>query len=186
MEDKKIVALYVQRNTDAIQQSAERYGSYCRAIARNILQNEQDEEECVNDALLSAWNSIPPNRPENLGAYLGKLTRGKAIDRWRSLRREKRGGGSTVTLALEEIAEVIPAKDEPEQALLHKELRRAIHRFLDSLGDTERNVFLCRYWYFEDIDGICARFEFSRSKVESMLHRTRQKLKRFLQQEELI
>ena len=121
-----------------------------------------------------------------LGAYLGKLTRGKAIDRWRSLRREKRGGGSAVTLALEEIAEVIPAKDEPEQALLHKELRRAIHRFLDSLGETERNVFLCRYWYFEDIDGICARFEFSRSKVESMLHRSREKLKRFLQKEELI
>ncbi len=185
MEDKAIVALYFQRNTDAIRQSAERYGNYCKAIARNILQNEQDEEECVNDALLSAWNSIPPNRPENLGAYLGKLTRGKAIDRWRSLRREKRGG-SSVTLALEEIAEVIPAGGGPEQELFRKELTRAIHRFLDSLGETERNVFLCRYWYFEEIGGICASFNFSRSKVESMLHRTREKLKRFLQKEELI
>lgn len=185
MEDKKIIALYFDRNTEAIERSAERYGSYCKAIARNILQNEQDEEECVNDALLSAWNSIPPSRPENLGAYLGKLTRSKAIDRWRALRREKRGG-TAVTVALEEIAEVIPAGDGPEQAVMRKELTQAIHRFLGSLGETERDVFLCRYWYFEDINGICSRFDFSRSKVESMLHRSRYKLKRFLQKEELI
>ena len=185
MEDKKIVALYFQRDTDAIEQSAERYGGYCRAIARNILQNGQDEEECVNDTLLSAWNSIPPNRPENLGAYLGKLTRSKAIDRWRALRREKRGGAA-VTVALEEIAEVIPAGDEPEQALLRSELISAINRFLGSLSEAERTVFLCRYWYFEEINGICSRLGYSRSKVDSMLHRTRKKLKAFLLKEELI
>lgn len=91
MEDKKIIALYLDRDTAAIERSSERYGAYCKSIARNILGCEQDAEECVNDTWLRAWNSITPMRPDNLAAYPGKLTRTAAIDRQRAMRREKRG-----------------------------------------------------------------------------------------------
>ncbi len=185
MDDQNIMDLYWERNAAAIDRTAEQYGSYCTAIARNILQNEEDAEECVNDTWLGAWNSIPPKRPENLGAYLGKLTRSKAIDRWRARHREKRGGW-TVTLALEEIAEVIPSNASLEGELLKQELIQTINRFLDTLPETERNVFLCRYWYFEEITDVCERFGFSRNKTNLMLHRTRNKLRKFLKQEDLL
>lgn len=170
MEDKKIIALYLDRDTAAIERSSERYGAYCKSIAWNILGCEQDAEECVNDTWLRAWNSIPPMRPDNLAAYLGKLTRTAAIDRQRAMRREKRGGGS-VPQALEEIAEIIPDGTGLDQELMRGELIRAINRFLSRLSETERNVFLCRYWYFEDVSDICSRFDFSRSKVDCWIRR---------------
>lgn len=185
MDDRQIIELYFRRDPDAIDRSAEKYGRYCGHIARNILNNEQDAEECVNDAWFSAWNSIPPRRPEHLGAYLGKLTRSKAIDRWRAQHRRKRGG-SSADLALDELSELIPSGESPEGELMQKEIARTVNRFLAGLPETERSVFLCRYWYFEEIPQICARFGFSRSKVHSMLHRTRVKLRKYLQKEELL
>lgn len=185
MEDRQIIDLYFARDEAAIARTAEKYGGYCGAIARNILNNEQDTEECLNDAWLGAWNSIPPKRPENLATYLGRLTRTRAIDRWRAVRTEKRGGGS-VTLALEELAEVLPSEENPEAELLQKELAQAINGFLVGLSVTERNVFLCRYWYFDDLAAISASFGFSRSKTKSMLHRIRKKLRAYLQKEGLL
>lgn len=185
MEDKQIIELYWKRDETAIVRCQERYGSYCGVIARNILQSPQDAEECVNDVWLAAWDSIPPQRPANLAAYLGKLTRNRAIDRWRSLHREKRGGDS-IPLALEELAEVLPAEEDPERRLLGKELGRAVNGFLAGLSAKERNVFLCRYWYFDGIAAISAAFGYSPSKVKSMLHRTRKKLKSYLEQEGLL
>ena len=185
MEDKQIIELYWERNQEAISQTAEKYGNYCTAIARNILQTEEDAEECVNDTWLGAWNSIPPKRPEHLPGFLGKLTRYKAIDCWRSQHREKRGG-CAVTIALDEIAEVMPSGDGLEQDVLNQELVQAINRFLASLTAAERNVFIVRYWYLEDIAGISERFGFSYGKVHSMLHRTRNKLRQYLQKENLL
>lgn len=185
MEDREILSLYLARDEAAITQTAEKYGGYCGSIANNILQNEQDAEECLDDAWLAAWNSIPPQQPENLAAFLGKITRRKAIDRWRRARCQKRGEGS-VPAVLDELANCIPAGDSPEQALQHKELSQAIERFLSTLPVTERSVFLCRYWYFDSLASICGSFGFSQSKVKSMLHRTRKKLQQFLQKEELL
>ena len=185
MEDRQIIELYWSRDETAIARTAEKYSGYCGLIARNILQNEQDAEECVNDAWLGAWNSIPPKRPENLPAYLGRLTRSKAIDRWRAIHREKRGG-DRVTLAVEELSEVLPAGDDPEQSVLQRELAQTVNRFLAGLPVTERSVFLCRYWYFDDLAAISASFGFSRSKTKSMLHRIRKKLQQFLKEEGLL
>lgn len=185
MEDGTIIALYWARNAEAIDRTAEKYGSYCAAIARNILQNEEDAEECVNDTWLSAWNSIPPKRPGNLATYLGKLTRSRAIDRWRAQNSKKRGGG-TVPLALEELAELIPGRSSPERAVLQEELVQAINRFLAGLPKEARMIFMLRYWFFTDIEEISARFGFSYSKVKSILHRTRSKLRLFLQKEDLL
>ena len=185
MEDKEIVALYWARSQEAISRTAEKYGNYCTSIARNILGSEEDAEECVDDAWLGAWNSIPPQRPERLAGFLGKLVRSRAIDLWRARHREKRGGG-TVDATLDELAELLPAGESPEQELLNRELVRAIDRFLASLPAEERNVFLVRYWYLESIAGISERFGFSSGKVRSMLHRTRNKLRVFLQKEDLL
>ena len=185
MEDRQILELYWARREEAISRTEEKYGAYCGTIARNILQNEQDAEECLNDAWLSAWNSIPPKRPENLAAFLGKLTRCRAIDRWRALHTEKRGS-DCVTLALEELEEVLPAKGDPEQSLLSRELAQTINGFLSELGSTERNLFLCRYWYFDSVAELAENFHFSRSKVKSTLFRTRGKLRSYLQKEGLL
>lgn len=185
MEDRQIVALYWTRDEQAIIRTQEKYGAYCGSIAQNILQNAQDAEECLDDAWLSAWNSIPPAKPENLATYLGKLTRHHAIDRWRGLHTKKRGGDS-VTLALEELEEVLPADDSPEETVLREETKRTIRSFLATLSTTERNVFLCRYWYFDGIAEIGKSFGFSQSKTKSMLHRIRKKLKQFLQKEEML
>lgn len=185
MEDIEIIALYWARNEDAITRTAEKYGRFCGSIARNVLQNPEDAEECVNDTWLSAWNSIPPRQPENLAAFLARLTRNRAIDRWRAQRSEKRGGGS-VALALEELSEVLPGGEEPARRLEQQELIRSLNRFLATLPETERNVFLCRYWYLDGIAAISASFGFSGSKVKSMLHRTRKKLRQALQKEGLL
>ena len=185
MEDEKIIDLYWERNPLAIDRTSEKYGNYCSAIARNILRNEEDSEECVNDTWLGAWNSIPPKRPEHLPGFLGKLTRYKAIDRLRAQNREKRGGGN-VELALDEIAEIVPAGVSPEQNILDLELVQAINRFLAELPKEARMIFVLRYWFFADITQIAVRFGLSYSKVKSIRHRTRSKLRLFLQKEDLL
>lgn len=185
MEDKDILGLYWARDEAAIARTAEKYGGYCGSIARNILENAQDVEECLNDAWLGAWSTIPPKRPENLAAYLGKLTRNRAIDLRRSRTRAKRGGDA-VTLALEELQDCVPSGSSPEGELQRRELTRALNRFLGTLPATERSVFLCRYWYFDDLAAICDSFGFRQSKVKSMLHRTRTKLRAYLQKEGLL
>ncbi|MGN1119934.1 MAG: RNA polymerase sigma factor [Oscillospiraceae bacterium] len=183
MKDQEIVALYFHRSDQAITETSRKYGAYCRSIAGNILQNDADAEECVNDTYLGAWNSIPPNSPENLATYLGKLTRRISLQRWRANRSLKRGGGETA-LALDELEECIPSYSTVEKALEQKELAAAINRFVASLEETERAVFLCRYWYIASIDQIAVAFRFSSAKVKSMLYRTRQKLQRYLHEEE--
>lgn len=182
MEDSKIVDLYWQRSTLAIDETQRKYGSYCFAISRRILTAEEDARECVNDTYLAAWNTIPPNRPAVLSTFLGKLTRRISIDRWRSLSAEKRGG-TVITLALDELAECIPSESDPVKEVEAKELAGAINLFLDTLPYTERKVFLMRYFDMADLKEIEARFKMSNSKAKSMLHRTRKKLQKYLQEE---
>ena len=112
MEDSSIISLYLARSEQAIQETDNKYGRYCFQIAWNILDNRQDGEECVSDTYLTAWKSIPPTRPNSLSAFLGKITRHIALDRWRRRSAEKRGGGE-VQLALEELEDCIPGKDTP-------------------------------------------------------------------------
>lgn len=182
MEDTQIIDLYFARSEQAIQETDNKYGGYCYSIAYNILANREDSEESVSDTYMAAWKHIPPRRPAILAAFLGKITRHLSLDRWRSRNAYKRGGGE-VPLALEELQACISDGDTPEEALARKELALVINRFLDSLEDPERSVFLCRYWYLDPIERIAQNFGFSHSKVTSMLHRTRQKLKTLLVKE---
>lgn len=182
MEDSQIVGLYWKREERAIHETDLKYGSYCRSIARNILQNSADAEECVNDTYLDAWNAMPPNRPAILSTFLGKITRRIAIDRVRLHHAQKRGGGEAA-LALEELEECVSGSDDVEQQLQRTELIAALQRFLDRLPETERRVFLLRYWYLDSIPAIADQCGFSQSKTASMLHRIRGKLRALLEKE---
>ena len=175
-----IVALYWARDEKAIAETAAKYGAYCHAIAWQILQSREDAEESVNDTWVGAWGSMPPHRPELLSAFLGKITRRVSLKRRRGKGAEKRGGGQP-ELALDELAECVGATND--EALEEMELARLIDAFLDALPDTEQRVFVCRYWYLDSIADIAERFGFSESKVKSMLHRTRGRLRACLEKE---
>ena len=106
MDDEKIVQLYWDRDERAISATAEKYGSYCAQIARNILGDREDADECVNDAYMSAWGSMPPHRPGVLSAFLGKIVRNLSLNRYRRNTAAKRGGGEAPAV-LEEIGELV-------------------------------------------------------------------------------
>ena len=184
MEDRKIVDLYWQRDENAIPETAAKFGGYCRTIAYNILSDAEDAEECLNDTWLRAWNTMPTNRPSRLAPYLGKLSRWISLTRLREKTSLKRGGGET-ELVLDELSEAVDSGADVEKAVELKELNAALRRFLKSLGETERQVFLARYWFIASIAEIAEKFGFSESKVNSMLHRTRKKLLGYLKEEGL-
>ena len=184
MEDSKIIDLYWARKEQALAETDAKYGSYCRTIARNILRNFEDTEECVSDTWLHAWNSMPPQRPGILSAFLGRITRNLSFDRCKYQQAAKRGGGA-LPLALDEL-EDCASQDSLEKAMDRKELAVAFNSFLESLPETERLVFLSRYWYLDPIADIAEHFGFSVSKVTSMLRRTRGRLRQALEKEELL
>ena len=182
MNDTEIVSLYWARSESAIAESKAKYGAYCLTIARNILGNAQDADEVTADTWLAAWNSIPPHRPAIRRSYLGKLARNISLKKWREGHALKRGGGE-VSLALDELAECIPDDSDTEREADARLLSQNINRFLAGLKETERRVFVCRYWYVDSVSEIGARFGFSESKVKSMLLRLRKRLKSQLERE---
>lgn len=181
MEDQGIVELFFDRSEQAIVETDKKYGGYCYTIAYNILASREDSEESVSDTYFSAWNTIPPRKPTFLQAFLGKIARHISIDRWRKQSAQKRGGKEMI-LALEELGECVDIRGI-EAEITSRELTRVLNGFLASLAETERNVFLCRYWYMDSIETIACITGFSQSKVTSMLHRTRGKLRKKLAEE---
>lgn len=185
MEDNRIIDLFFSRSEQAIQEVHGKYGNFCYKIAWNILENREDSEESVNDTYLSAWRSIPPTRPQRLSAYLARLTRHIALDRWRRRSAEKRGGGETA-LALEELEDCLSGGDNTQAALMGKQLREALNRFLEGLPERERMIFVSRYWYLSPVKEIAQRAGATESTVKTQLFRTRNRLKSFLEKEELM
>lgn len=185
MEDSQIIELYWNRSETAIAETDRKYGKYCYSIAYNILTNNEDAEESVSDTYMAAWKAMPPRRPSILATFLGKITRHLSIDRWRSRNRYKRGGGEII-FALEELEDCAAEEQAIEKVLERKQLALVFNRFLQSLPETERRIFLCRYWYLDAVSDIASYFGFSESKVTSMLHRTRKKLRTVLEKEGLL
>lgn len=181
MEDQGIIQLFFDRSEQAIEETDKKYGGLCFSIAYNVLDNREDSEESVSDTYLAAWNTIPPRRPNFLNAFLAKMTRHISIDRWRKRSAKKRGGGEII-LALEELEDCVDAQSV-ETEFAKKELTRVLNQFLLSLPEMERNVFLCRYWYLDSIQIISQVSGFSQSKVTSMLHRLRGRLRKKLTEE---
>lgn len=182
MKDNEIINLYWNRDEAAITATADTYGNYCYSIAYNILSNNEDAEECVNDTWLKAWKSIPPHRPNRLSTYLGKITRNLSLDRYKLLTAQKRGMGQ-VELALSELEGCVPAQTDMEQIADEMVLVDAIETFLRSQPRTERNIFIGRYWYLYSIRDLAGAYRMSESKVMSLLHRMRSKLKLHLEKE---
>lgn len=179
MEDCEIVRLYFARKEQAIRESEAKYGTYCRRIAANILDSGQDAEECVNDTWLHAWNAIPPQRPRILSAFLGRITRNLAFNRWKWDRAAKRGGGE-VALALDELAECVSGADTVEGELDRAEFAGTLNDFLASLPKAQRTAFLARYWYAQSLKTIAVRQGRSEDAVAQSLARTRKKLRVYL------
>ena len=181
MEDAEIVALYFARDEQAIVQTQQKYDRYCRYIAENILSSDEDVEECLNDAYHKAWNTIPPQAPTLLSGYLGMLTRQIAFDRYRENRRVKRGGGE-LALVLDELQDCIEDRSMPsvqETAALQDTL----NRFFMQQPSRTRIVFLQRYWYGARVENIARSLGMSQAGVNTLLCRTRKKLKKFLEKE---
>ncbi|MBQ9121666.1 MAG: RNA polymerase sigma factor [Clostridia bacterium] len=177
MEDKQIVELYFARDERAIRETEAKYGRLCFHIACNVLSDPSDAEECVSDTYLGAWNAIPPTRPNSLKAFLCKIARNLSLKRLESVERQKRSRDMTVSLT--ELEEVLPdACIAPE--ISDGEISVRISDFLRGEKADARNVFLRRYWFFDSIEEIAARYSFSQSKVKSMLYHTRKKLKEYL------
>lgn len=182
MQDEKIIALYWQRDENAIRETEQSYGRYLSKIAYNILSDLEDSKECVNDAYLKAWNSIPPHRPENLAAYLGKITRQLAIDIFRTKKRKKRQA-SEYAVSLSELEECVPDTAPARQDADLRLLAETINSYLSSLPREARTTFVGRYYYADSLREIAAYHGMSESKVKSMLYRTRQGLKNYLKKE---
>lgn len=179
MEDEAIVRLYWARDEQAIPATAQKYGSYCTAIARNILSSREDAEECVNDTYWRAWNAMPPHRPRNLSTFLGKIVRNLSLNRYSHNTAGKRGGGQTAAV-LEEISVFVSDSDSIESAFGRRELLRAIDAFLDSLPAHKRVIFIRRYWYFDAIGDIASRLGMTENHVSVTLSRLRRRLYRDL------
>lgn len=182
MEDREILDLFFSREESAIQQTKEKYGSYCAAIAGNILDSGEDVEEVLSDAWLRAWNTIPPKRPEHLKLYLARIARNLAFDRFREIHRSKRGGGEMV-LALEELKECLPAQGNPEEQMHARELKESINAFLRTLPPRDREIFVLRYFSVESTAAIARKSRLSEAGVRTVLSRTRRNLKEHLKRE---
>ncbi len=179
MEDNIIIELYWQRNEAAIDESRSKYGRYCRKIADNILHSEEDSEECVNDTWLRAWDSIPPERPSVLSSFFGRITRNLAIDRFRRERSGKYGGGQTA-LCLDELSECIGKEASIEDRVA---LRELLNKFLRSLPERNRDIFLMRYWYMQPVSEIARQIGTSEGAVKMILQRVRIKMRKYLEKE---
>ena len=178
MTDEMIIQLYFARNETAVSETTKKYGGLCASLARAILPHEEDVEECLSDACLRLWNTIPPQRPTHLGAYLAKITRNLAFDRFRSQSAEKRGQGET-PLILEELSECI-GTGSAEEDVLASELSCAIREFLDSLSPMKRRLFLGRYFFSRPVADLAKSLGISPNRASVTLVRLRRALKDYL------
>ena len=178
MKDSEIVALYLSRSESALTESRNHYGRLIQHIIRNIIRNPEDAEECENDTYLSAWQSIPPNQPKSLKAYLAVIARNTACRKWEYLNAEKRN--PEMQISLDELGDSIA--DDSGQEFSDDALKEVINQFLGTLKKDQRKVFLLKYWQYCSVQEISQKTGFSKSKVESMLFRTRNKLRKYLQE----
>ena len=177
MDDQELLDLYWTRSERALAETIARYGRRCHTVAYRILHSREDSEECVNDACLRAWESIPPRRPENFPAFLYKLTRNAALHRCERRNAQKRGGGQ-VPLAIEELRECTGnGGDRTAEDLT---IREALNRFLAGLSQESRIIFLRRYWFCDSYEDIAEQTGLTVKNVSVRLTRMRRKLKQYL------
>ncbi len=179
MEDQQIITLYWNRDPEAIRLSSQQYGSVLHRISYNILSSHEDSEECVNDTYQRAWESMPPNRPDSLLAYLGRIVRNLSINLWNKNHARKRGGH----ILLSELSECVSGGPTAEDAVETSFLTEVICRWLSSLPRDDRILFVRRYWFGDDLKTLAAHGRTTPNRLAGRLFRLRQKLKECLEQE---
>lgn len=184
-EGERILLLFEERNEQALKEAAMQYGALCRSLARNITGSREDAEECLNDALLKAWETIPPAHPESLRAYLLRIVRNSALNRLEQQKAKKRGG-SEIPAAYDELAECLPAKDNVANQVEQKELQAAVRAFLAELPQHQRDLFVRRYWYASSAAELSELFGLSENNVRVTLSRIRKRLQKYLRKEGLL
>lgn len=179
MEDEAIIDLYFARNEEAILETDKKYGRYCNTVANNILSNMEDAEECVNDTYVNTWNSLPPQRPSILKAFLGKITRNIALNLYKKNHAQKRYDG--IEVAIDELEECIPGDFDVEELNESNELAEIINSYLSTLQEEKRKILVERYFYISQIKDIAKKYNISESKVKMTLLRARTELKEYLE-----
>ena len=181
MEDAQIIGLYFKRDEAAISETEAKYGAFCHGIALSILSINADADECVNDTYLQAWNSIPPQKPDRLGAWLGRVVRNIALNLWKKNHRKKRYAG--MEQLLNELEDCIPSPVTVEREIEEQELTEAINTWLASLPQNDRILFVRRYWNGETIAMLAQESAMSPANMAKRMYRLRQNLKSKLERE---
>lgn len=184
MEDQQIIQKFYERQEQALKDLSNKYGTLCQAIANRILSNQQDAEECVNDALLVAWNTIPPEHPDPLSAYICRITRNISLKKYHANTAQKRNHYYDVLL--DELQESLAGKESVEDEILAKELEHAINGFLSECKQVDRIIFIKRYYFFEPVASIADSVGKSKNYITVHLHRVRKKLENDLKTKGLI
>jgi RNA polymerase sigma-70 factor (ECF subfamily) len=180
MEGAQIISLYFNRDQSAIVESDGKYGQMLRRISFNVVQNREDSDECVNDTYLKAWDTIPPQKPGSLAAYLGRITRNISINRWHENNAQKRGGKN---LILTELSDCIPSSHSVEKEIEAGELAEIITKWLCSLAQDDRVLFLRRYWFGDGLKELAEECASTPNKLAGRMYRLREKLKLTLEKE---
>lgn len=184
MDDSRITELFFERSEQAIVELSKKYGALCKRVAENILKNPQDAEECVNDAYHAVWDNIPPERPDPLAGYVCKVVRNLALKKYHANTAEKRN--STYDVSLDELADCFPAFSNVEEEAAVREMTQAINSFLGTLSQTDRVMFVKRYWQAESIENLAALFQTSKHYISVRLSRIRKELKKYMLKEGLL
>ena len=183
MNDHEIVKLFFRRDEQALAETESKYGEYCHSIARRLSGSQEDAKECVLDAYLIAWNTIPPESPNNLRMYLGRIVRNLSVDRFRRSAAKKRNMG--ISLLLSELEECIPARDTVESVVEEQELSSCINTWLVELSLDDRTAFVSRYWFGESVKSLASRHKCTPAQMSQRLFRLRKSLKIFLEKEDI-
>ncbi|MBQ8860365.1 MAG: sigma-70 family RNA polymerase sigma factor [Ruminococcus sp.] len=184
MDDHLIIELFFKRSEQAIVEATEKYGNLCQKLSYQIVGNKNDAEECVNDALLAVWDSIPPNNPNSLPAYLCRITRNLSIKKLRSNTAKKRN--SFYDKSLDEISDCIASRFSVDSQIDSQALTRSINNFLDTIHPVDRSIFVQRYWFCYDVSMIAKHLNKSENYISVHLHRTKTRLKKHLIKEDFL
>ena len=181
MDDQKIIEMLFARAETALDEVSCKYSRLYKGIIRNVLSDECDVDECGNDVLLAVWNTIPPNRPNSLAAYICKIARNIGVDRLRYNTRQKRNAAYTVMLS--ELDDCLPAKSLDDEEEHSEVIRSVLTAFLRDLDPETEILFVRRYMYLESVADLAKRFELDENRISVKLYRARKKLKKVFEKE---
>lgn len=180
MKDIDIIHLFFERSEMAIKEASQKYQKQCMQIARSILNNVEDAEECVNDTWMCLWNQIPPDVPGSLSAYICKIVRLLSLKKLEYIKADKRN--PEMMIPFEELEEIL-SDEHPMHSHDMTELAHILSDFLRTLSKEQRVIFVRRYFFYDSVKEIAEKYGFSESKVKSILFYTRNKLRKELKEE---